>query len=114
LLGIQVSQKQHSFLILATYNFSVFPGTADPEIFHHDGKERNIVQDGTDAPLIVVGFQKMAIFALYPLNILGREPTCDVKATSRDEFDSDGTTLTPVGTEERISKAFDEFGQIKK
>lgn len=56
----------------------------------------------------------MAIFALYPLNILGREPTCDVKATSRDEFDSDGTTLTPVGTEERISKAFDEFGQIKK
>ena len=55
-----------------TYNFGIFPSPADTEVFNHDGKERNIVQDGGYPSLVVIGFEKVAILALDPFDVLGR------------------------------------------
>jgi hypothetical protein len=46
----------------------------------------------------VICLQKLAVFALDPIDVLGRQSACDIETTGRDELDGDRTDLGPIGT----------------
>jgi hypothetical protein len=44
----------------------------------------------------------MAVFALDPFDVLGRQSACDIEATGWDKLDGDRTDFGTIGTAQKI------------
>lgn len=89
-------KKQHYREAIETYNFGILSCPTDTQILYHNGKEGNIVKDGRYSSLVEIGLEKVAVLALNPLDILGRQTTSNIKATAWNELNAHRTNLGSI------------------